>query len=217
MCTANSLHWPLQPAHATACPQSTIPPPPLPSPALARRQPAFEWIYGWRPGDSHDPPKLPNRVASAEDDEAARAASASRAGRKRAAKPAPPTAAAEPAKRPRAAGEAGGSVGAAGAGTTASGGAAGGAAAAASAPGAYPDPMSMAAAGMAGMAGMGPFGMPMAGFAPMVMPPGEPCPSPFPFLPQEPAARITFQLALANHLRNRAARRAWPSSCCSQA
>lgn len=187
-----SKAWPTMQAQLPGTPVRPRPAPPRPplarvshplsSPryAPARRQPAFEWIYGWRPGDSHDPPKLPNRVASAEDEEAARAATAGRAGRKRVAKAAPPPAAADPAKRPRSAGEAGGSAGAAGAGATASGGAAG--AAAAAAPGAFPDPMSMAAAGMAGMGAMGPFGMPMAGFGPMMMPPGEGRPRALPLL-----------------------------------
>lgn len=179
-CPRAAKRWALCPSRACICPCYVNPsahrlcarPSPPCGPCPDCRQPAFEWIYGWRPGDSHDPPKLPNRVASAEDDEAARAASAGRAGRKRAAKAAPPPAAAEPAKRPRPAGKAGGSAGAA-AGATASGGAAGAAAAAAAAPGAFPDPMSMAAAGMAGMGPMGPFGMPMAGFGPMMMPPGD--------------------------------------------
>ena len=29
-----------------------------------KRQPSFEWIYGWRPGDSHPPPQLPAAVLS---------------------------------------------------------------------------------------------------------------------------------------------------------
>lgn len=122
---------------------ANLPPCSLPSrPFPTRRQPAFEWIYGWRPGDAHDPPKLPNRIASPEDEEAARAAGAARAGRKRGLKPA------------------GGSTGG-----LASGGSVEPPTAKRSKSAAELSAEAMAAAAAAGMApmGMAPFGMPMAG------------------------------------------------------
>lgn len=122
-----SSHQPLPRMHLLLC---------------SRRQPAFEWIYGWRPGDAHDPPKLPNRIASAEDDEAARAVGPARGGRKRGLKPA------------------GGSAGA-----LASGGSVEPPSAKRSKSAAELSAEAMTAAAAAGMAPMGmtPFGMPMAG------------------------------------------------------